>query len=139
MFKLHEQLKSDCERLGRFELCQVLLMRDANYPWCILVPERADIREIHQLNAADRLQLMHESHQLSTTMAAVFKADKMNIAALGNVVPQLHIHHIVRYRNDLAWPAPVWGKLPARSYTAETLTQTVTQLREALATGLKQD
>ncbi len=139
MFQLHEQLKKDCECLGRFELCQVLLMRDANYPWCILVPERADICEIHQLSEVDRLQLMRESHHLSLTMATLFKADKMNIAALGNVVPQLHIHHIARYRDDAAWPAPVWGKLPARAYSTDNLTQAVTQLRQALTGWLKLD
>ena len=138
MFKLHPQLQQDCEQLGRFELCRLLLMRDANYPWCILVPERADIGEIYQLNADDQGQLMRESAQLAETMAMLFKADKMNIAALGNVVPQLHIHHIARHRNDPAWPAPVWGKLPARSYTPDALAHTAAQLREALRDSLRE-
>ncbi len=132
MFKLHPQLQQDCEQLGRFELCHVLLMRDAHYPWCILVPARADIAEIYQLESADQQQLLRESSHLAETMATLFKADKMNIAALGNVVPQLHIHHIARHHDDVSWPAPVWGKVAARAYTPEGLARTVTRLRAAL-------
>ena len=137
MFKLHPQLQQDCEQLGRFELCHLLLMRDAHYPWCILVPARADITEIYQLDSADQQQLLRESSHLAQTMATLFNADKMNIAALGNVVPQLHIHHIARHRDDAAWPAPVWGKVAARAYTPELLTQTVVRLREALGELLR--
>ncbi len=134
--ELHPQLQQDCEHLGRFQLCELLLMRDANYPWCILVPARADIREIHELDAADQQQLLRESSLLAATMARLFQADKMNIAALGNVVPQLHVHHIARKRDDAAWPAPVWGKVAARAYTPEQLSATVSQLRQALAATL---
>jgi len=137
MFKLHPQLQQDCEQLGRFELCHVLLMRDANYPWCILVPARTDITEIYQLEFADQQQLLRESSYLARTMMTLFNADKMNIAALGNVVPQLHIHHIARHRDDAAWPAPVWGKVAAGVYTPESLAQTVAQLREALKDFLR--
>lgn len=91
-------------------------MKDANYPWCILVPDRADVTEIHQLSAGDQLQLMRESVRLSEAMTQVFRPDKLNIAALGNVVPQLHVHHIARYRHDPAWPVPVWGRVPAAEY-----------------------
>ena len=118
MFALHPQLQADCIPLGRFPLCQLLLLNDANYPWFILVPEREDIREIYQLSLEDQMQLMRESSHLSQQLADRFKADKMNIAALGNVVPQLHLHHIVRYRHDPAWPAPVWGKVPPQPYGA---------------------
>ena len=137
MFILHPQLQQDCEQLGRFELCHVLLMRDANYPWCILVPARTDITEIYQLEFADQQQLLRESSYLARTMMTLFNADKMNIAALGNVVPQLHIHHIARHRDDAAWPAPVWGKVAAGVYTPESLAQTVVQLREALKDFLR--
>ena len=136
MFELHARLDQDCEQLGRFTLCRLLLMRDANYPWCILVPERAGVSEIYQLTAADQQQLMRESTALAETMAKVFAADKMNIAALGNVVPQLHIHHIVRRRDDPAWPAPVWGTLPVRAYTENELARTATLLRNALENRL---
>ena len=136
MFKLHPQLQQDCEQLGRFELCRLLLMRDANFPWCILVPERVDVGEIHQLTTEDQQQLTRESALLARTMAELFAADKMNIAALGNVVPQLHVHHIARHRDDPAWPAPVWGKLPARAYSAAELRTTVDRLRAALGAAL---
>lgn len=103
-------------QLGRFELCQLMLMNDANYPWFILVPERENVREVHELNDTDRRQLWDESAHLARALTAAFKPDKLNIAALGNQVPQLHVHHIVRYTHDAAWPAPVWGKVPARPY-----------------------
>ena len=120
MFKLHPQLARDTFPIGRFELCLLLLMNDSHYPWFILVPERENIRELHQLNDADRQKLWEESAQLSLALTDNFKPDKLNIASLGNQVPQLHVHHIVRYRRDLAWPAPVWGKLAATPYyTAE--------------------
>ncbi|MCC6303197.1 MAG: HIT domain-containing protein [Gammaproteobacteria bacterium] len=116
MAELHPRLAADTVEIGRFPLCRVLLMKDANYPWCILVPDRADVTEIHQLSAGDQLQLMRESVRLSEAMTQVFRPDKLNIAALGNVVPQLHVHHIARYRHDPAWPVPVWGRVPAAEY-----------------------
>ncbi len=114
---LHPRLAQDCFVVGRFDLSVLLLMNDARYPWFILVPQRANISEIHHLSGALRQQLMSESAALSRALAVAFAADKINIAALGNIVPQLHIHHIVRYRSDVAWPAPVWGKFPATPYT----------------------
>ena len=132
MADLHPQLAKDCLVVGRFPLCRLLLMRDANYPWFILVPDREGITEIHQLAAAEQQQLLHESSTLAAALERAFQADKLNIAALGNVVPQLHVHHIVRYRNDPAWPAPVWGRVPARPYSeaalAAVLEKLVTQL-----------
>jgi len=114
---LHPQLKQDCFVLGRFPLSVVLLMNDSQYPWFILVPQRQGIREIHQLSDEEQQQLMRESTLLAGCIETEFNADKINIAALGNIVPQLHIHHIVRYRTDPTWPAPVWGKLPALAYS----------------------
>ena len=108
-FQLHERLQQDCILIGRFSLCQLLMMNDSQFPWFILVPERADIKEIYQLSVADRQLLSVESCFLAENMADLFKAHKMNMAAIGNMVPQLHIHHIVRYQTDKAWPAPVWG------------------------------
>ncbi|MEK6748440.1 MAG: HIT family protein [Pseudomonadota bacterium] len=108
-FTLHAQLTRDTHSIGSFALCQVLLMDDALYPWLILVPQRAGIREIYQLSAPEQALLMQESSFLAQRLAQFFNADKINIAALGNVVPQLHLHHIVRYQTDSAWPAPVWG------------------------------
>lgn len=116
-FELDQRLANDCIVMGRFGLSELLLMNDANYPWFILVPEREDIFEIFQLDEVDQRQLLDESTCLAAHIHKVFHADKLNIAALGNVVPQLHIHHIVRYRDDASWPRPVWGEQPAVPYS----------------------
>jgi len=110
-------------------------MNDANYPWFILVPDRDQVCEIYQLSDEDQACLQRESSYLAAQLADLFSADKMNIAALGNIVPQLHIHHIVRYTHDPAWPAPVWGKLPAIPYAASA----IEDIRERLARALKYD
>ena len=121
MAELHPQLQNDCLLVGKFELCKLLLMKDANYPWFILVPDRDGITEIYQLDDAAQQQLMRESSVMARLLVEHFQADKVNIAALGNVVPQLHVHHIARYHEDPAWPAPVWGPCPAQAYTGEAL------------------
>lgn len=131
MFELHPQLAQDCIPISRLKLSQVLLMNDANYPWCILVPERPNISEIYQLSQAERCQLGEESAFLAEAMAKAFNADKMNVASLGNIVPQLHVHHIVRRRADPAWPAPVWGKVPAKPYTEAESLRAIALLEEA--------
>jgi len=97
----------------------LLLMNDRTYPWFILVPQREGVQEIHQLNDADRQQFWGESHQLSLWMENYFNFDKLNIAALGNVVSQLHLHHVGRSKDDPAWPGPVWGYQPAVPYLPE--------------------
>lgn len=117
MFVLHPTLRNDTIIVGYFPLSVLLLMNDANYPWFILVPQREDITEIHHLNREDRVQLMDESHRLSVAMAACFTPDKLNIAALGNVVPQLHIHHVARFSGDACWPKPIWGQVPPTPYS----------------------
>src|SRR5690606_21007114 len=114
MFALHPQLEKDTVLLGRFPLSLVLLHRDANYPWCILVPRREAVREIHHLGDEDRMQLIRESCHLAEVMVDLFVPDKMNVAVLGNQVPQLHMHHVARFTSDGAWPGPIWGKLPAK-------------------------
>lgn len=120
-FELAPQLKADTINLGNFPLCQLLLMNDANYPWFILVPRRAGVTEVYHLALEDQAQLMKESSFLAENLADLFQARKMNIAALGNMVPQLHLHHVVRQENDPAWPGPVWGKVPAIPYTSEQM------------------
>lgn len=132
MFQLHPQLAKDCRVLGRFSLCRLLLMDDAHYPWFILVPERAELRELHELTEPDRRQLWDESSVLSRALVRGFSPDKLNVAALGNQVPQLHIHHIVRYRHDAAWPQPVWGKLPAKPYYAAEAEKLAAMIRTLL-------
>ncbi|MDM4770515.1 HIT domain-containing protein [Solimonas sp. SE-A11] len=123
-FALHPRLNADCIVAGDWPLSRLLLMNDSQYPWYILVPRRADIREIHELDAADQTQLFRESMILSRALAQAYKGDKLNIAALGNMVSQLHLHHIVRFTSDAAWPSPVWGKHPAVPYSeGEALAQ----------------
>lgn len=130
---LHPQLAKDTIELGEFDLCRLLLMNDSNYPWFILVPKIADVTEIYQLFQSDQEQLMRESSLLSRMLVEVFKADKVNIGALGNVVPQLHVHHIGRFRDDPAWPAPVWGKLDAVPYDEATITDIKTRVRDFMS------
>ena len=138
-FVLHPQLAKDCHRLGRFELCQLLLMNDAQYPWCILVPQRPKLREIYELDEAGQALLLRESVALGRALMAAFQGDKLNVAALGNLVPQLHLHHVVRHVGDPAWPAPVWGKLPPRAYTAEELERRCAALLRQLPAGFRED
>lgn len=135
MFTLDPILQRDTLVLGEFPLSQLLLMNDRNFPWFILVPRRADISEIYQLAPDDQRQLLVESSHLAQQLANTFKADKMNIAALGNVVRQLHVHHIVRYRHDPVWPAPVWGKLDPVPYTQHEITDLNHKIIPCLALG----
>jgi diadenosine tetraphosphate (Ap4A) HIT family hydrolase len=138
-FALHPQLAKDCHRLGRFELCLLLLMDDAQYPWCILVPQRPGLREIYELSPAGQALLLHESVTLGRALMEAFKGDKLNVAALGNMVPQLHLHHIVRHAGDAAWPAPVWGRHPPRPYTQAELEQRRLALRAKLPEDFDED
>lgn len=132
MTTIHPQLLNDCKVIGKFSLSHVLLMRDANYPWCVLVPDRENISEIFELKPVEQKQLNLESNTLSQYLKTEFHADKMNVAALGNVVPQLHIHHIVRFTTDVSWPSPVWGAYPAKAYSDSELAQLVERLRKGL-------
>lgn len=132
MFDLDPRLQEDTYVLGDFPLCRLLLSKDANYPWFILVPRRADISELFQLDDSDQAQLWKETTALAENLKDIFAADKMNVATLGNVVSQLHMHVIVRRCKDPAWPAPVWGNKPATTYTAEQLAD----VRKRLATVL---
>ncbi|WP_372739851.1 HIT domain-containing protein [Neptunomonas sp.] len=122
-FELDSRLANDCIVLGDFPLSRLLLMNDANYPWFILVPRRAGATEIYHLSPQDQHQLIDESSELAEIMADSFSARKMNIANLGNMVPQLHLHHVARHEGDPAWPGPVWGKQPAVPYSAEQIAQ----------------
>ncbi|GLS25051.1 HIT domain-containing protein [Marinibactrum halimedae] len=133
MFTLHPTLEKDTVILGHFPLSLVLLSKDSRYPWCILVPQRSNVRDIHHLDSEDRRQLMEESCYLAESMVSMFAPDKMNVAALGNQVPQLHLHHIARFKDDAAWPNPVWGAHPPLAYSDEELNNRVSRLRSALA------
>ena len=122
-FVLHERLAADTIEIIRWPLCRVLLMTDAQYPWLILVPERPEVSELFQLPAEDRHRLMDEASAASAVMQRLFSADKMNVATLGNMVPQLHLHVIARHQNDPAWPRPVWAVGPPLAYAAEALAE----------------
>jgi diadenosine tetraphosphate (Ap4A) HIT family hydrolase len=135
-FQLHPQLQKDCIFVGRFELCQLLIMNDSQYPWFILVPEIADLTELYQLTPVQRSLLTEESCYLAKNVASLFHADKMNVANIGNIVAQLHIHHIVRYRTDPAWPAPVWGKFAAVPYSQAQINERISQLKMCLGASL---
>jgi len=132
IFQLHPRLEQDCIAIGRFELCRLLMMNDRQYPWFILVPERAGLQEIYQLSKTERELLTEESSYLAKNLAALYKADKMNIAAIGNMVPQLHIHHIVRYQTDKAWPAPVWGKFDTVPYSERQIADNLARVKDQL-------
>lgn len=132
MFQLDSRLEADTLLLGAFPLSLLLLSKDANYPWCILVPKREQIREIYHLNEVDRQQLLDESCLLAETLSDLFAADKINVATLGNMVPQLHMHHVVRFKTDAAWPGPVWGAVAAATYPQQLLTETAERIVTAL-------
>ena len=132
MFVLDSRLQQDTIALGDFALSRLLLMNDAQFPWFILVPRREDVSEIFQLAPEEQQMLWREATGLVEVLKDTFNADKMNVANLGNVVSQLHMHVIVRRRNDAAWPGPVWGKVPPRPYTAEELQVLRAKLRMVL-------
>ncbi len=129
MYLLDKQLQQDTLPLGQFSLCDVLLMNDSQYPWIILVPRRADIREVYHLSQEEQHQLSDESAYVSQRLADFFKADSMNVAALGNVVAQLHVHHVVRLKTDVTWPKPVWGAKPAKAYGKAPLEKLAEELK----------
>lgn len=129
MFRLAAELERDSIYLDDWPLCRLLLANDARYPWVILVPRRSEIRELYELEAADQQQLWRESTWLGRGLMGVFAGDKLNVAALGNQVPQLHLHHVVRFFGDPAWPAPVWGKGAASPYSRDRLREVGDLLR----------
>lgn len=140
MFELNPRLKQDTVVVGQFHLCMVLLHRDANYPWCILVPKRVNLKEIHHLSEADRIQLIKESCHLSEVMTDIFAPDTMNVAELGNIVHQLHIHHVARYETDAVWPNPIWGAKEAVAYEESALAERLSRLHSSLVgEGFKAD
>lgn len=133
VFDLDPRLAEDTAEVCRLALCRILLSRDANYPWLILVPERPGIREIRELEPIDRASLMDEIVRATDVLELLFSPHKINVAALGNVVPQLHVHVIARFTADAAWPKPVWGAAPACSYEPVALEGRLAELRAAFA------
>jgi diadenosine tetraphosphate (Ap4A) HIT family hydrolase len=131
-FTLHPQILKDTIAIGDLPLSHVRLMNDTTYPWLLLMPRRADASELIDLDEADRIQLMVEIAQVSEVLKRHTGCDKLNVASLGNAVPQLHVHIIARFRNDAAWPKPVWGQVPAVAYLESAASDFVSQLRTKL-------
>ncbi|MDZ7670406.1 MAG: HIT family protein [Gammaproteobacteria bacterium] len=130
-FALHPRLAADCAVVGDLEVCRLLAMNDARFPWCILVPRRSGLTELHQLDGADRPALFAEIDAVSQALLAEPGIRKINIGALGNMVEQLHIHVVGRRPDDAAWPGPVWGSGSAEPYPPAQL-QTLTHRLQAL-------
>jgi diadenosine tetraphosphate (Ap4A) HIT family hydrolase len=134
-FALDARLAADTAPVTHLRLCQVLLMNDARVPWLILVPERPGLRELHALAPAERAVLMEEVAAASRVLERLYRPDKLNVGALGNLVAQLHVHVVGRYRSDAAWPGPIWGSGPAIPYAPEALPAELERLRAAFAGG----
>ena len=134
-WSLHPQLKTDTIDIGDLPLCRVLVIKDANYPWLLLVPRRADAVEIIDLDEVQQAQLMTEIARVSRALKEVTRCDKLNVAALGNLVPQLHVHIIARRASDAAWPRPVWGVMPPLPHDAEEVQNFIGALRRRIWLG----
>ncbi|AEF54686.1 HIT domain-containing protein [Marinomonas posidonica] len=137
MFQLDPVLRRDSILVGSLSLCELRLINDAQFPWFILVPRRNNITEIYQLLDEDRQQLMAESCLLAETLHDAFTATKLNVAALGNQVSQLHLHHVVRYDTDACWPGPIWGKFAAVPYTDKKLAEILQKVQVLLSDDLQ--
>lgn len=136
-FTLHPDLQRDGIEMGTFTLCRVLLINDNNYPWFVLVPAKDGLRDTIDLNQQDNALLWQESRVFSKGIMDAFGGEKLNIAALGNMTPQLHIHHIVRFTHDPAWPGPIWGKLPLKPYTENGIQSIKASLMTVSMTGFQ--
>ncbi|ETR78248.1 histidine triad (HIT) protein [Afipia sp. P52-10] len=134
-FTLHPQLERDTVNLGDLPLCRVLIIQDANYPWLLLVPRRDGVAEILDLDEVEQAQLMTETTRVARALKEVTQCDKLNIAALGNVVPQLHVHVIARRKTDAAWPRPVWGAVPPLTHDPEELKLFISAIRKKIWLG----
>ena len=132
-FVVHQQLLNDCEVLGDLGVCRVLLMRDARFPWLILVPRKKDLRDFHDLPHEFRITLFNELEQASNAVERFNGATKVNVAALGNQVPQLHIHVIGRKEVDAAWPGPVWGVGTPQDYSDSQLAEAIAYFKDFLS------
>jgi diadenosine tetraphosphate (Ap4A) HIT family hydrolase len=131
-FQLDPRLHDDCATIGDLPLSRLLLMNDARYPWLILVPRIAGARELTDLDQSDQASLLGEIVACGRALEALVQPDRLNVAALGNVVAQLHVHVVARFHDDAAWPQPVWGQGKAQTYAASALAARLAALRTAL-------
>ena len=134
-WSLHSQLKKDTIDIGDLPLSKVLVIKDAHYPWLLLVPRRPDAVEIIDLDEVGQAQLMTEISRVARALKEITQCDKLNIAALGNLVPQLHVHIIARRSSDAAWPRPVWGAMPPLAHDAEGVQNFISALRRKIWLG----
>ena len=134
-WSLHPQLTQDTIDIGDLPLSKVLVIKDAHYPWLLLVPRRVDAVEIIDLDEVAQAQLMTETTRVSRALKDITKCDKLNVAALGNVVPQLHVHIIARRTSDVAWPRPVWGVAPPVPHDAQEVQQFISAIRRKIWLG----
>lgn len=139
MVNLHPQLRKETIEIVVLRLSRVLLLNDSRFQWLILVPDRPSVTELHTLNAADQMILMSELTVCSRVLESLYRPDKINIGALGNLVPQLHIHVVARFQTDTAWPGPVWGFGERQPYSTSVLEDTVTSLRKLLRNELAKE
>lgn len=131
-FQLHDMLAVDTLFIKDLPLCRLVLMNNANHPWCILIPRVDDVLDIYQMDWQDQQQFLNESSMVCEVMMQIFGGKKMNVAALGNICSQLHVHHIVRFEDDIDWPHPVWGRSEGVSYTSEKFDDIKAKLLSAL-------
>jgi diadenosine tetraphosphate (Ap4A) HIT family hydrolase len=131
-WSLHAQLAKDATPVGDLPLSRVLAVNDANFPWVLLVPRRTGASEIIDLTEPDQARLMTEIARVASALKSITSCDKLNVAAIGNVVPQLHIHVVARRTDDAAWPRPVWGAVPAKPYGAGELELFIAALRRTV-------
>jgi diadenosine tetraphosphate (Ap4A) HIT family hydrolase len=134
-WSLHPQLAKDTIDIGDLPLSRVLVIKDANYPWLLLVPRREGAVEIIDLDEVAQAQLMTEIARVSRAVKDITKCDKLNVAALGNMVPQLHVHVIARRTSDVAWPRPVWGAAPPLAHDAEEVQNFISAIRRKIWLG----
>lgn len=132
-FELHPRLAADTDLVGDLPLCRVLLAKENIGPWLVLVPRRPSMREVHHLPEPAQIELMRESATVASLLETTYGADKINIAALGNMVPQLHVHHVARFEGDAAWPRPIWGNTPGTLRDADAQAALLERLRVQLA------
>ena len=131
-WSLHPQLAHDTVPVGDLPLAQVLLTKDANYPWLILAPRLPGLVELIDLEENAQVQLLDEIAATARVLKNITRCDKLNIAALGNQVPQLHVHVVARRHTDAAWPKPVWGIKPPLAYEKEQQDVLLESLRRSL-------
>ena len=134
-WSLHTQLQKDTIDIGDLPLCRVLVIKDAHYPWLLLVPRRDGAVEIIDLDEVEQGQLMTEITRVARAVKEITKCDKLNIAALGNMVPQLHVHIVARRTSDAAWPRPVWGVVPPLAHDAAEVQAFMSELRRKIWLG----